>query len=116
MIAELILAVSMVLLLSGWFASFFDRHVRLGLVPMWRRVLSWIALVALTVSLIGLLRYSVIPRNEHLNVILPFGLTGLALAGLALLTCWFSSLKTLACLLPSTLLIGLSWVLQLAAA
>jgi hypothetical protein len=117
MIHDLLLAASIVLLGTAWLSSFFDRAVRL--LPTWRRVMSCLALVALTGSVIELLRSSVIMQqsaNAHrLDLIAPFARTGLVLAGAALLTGWFSTWKTLACLLLSTLIVGLLWFFQLAA-
>ena len=112
---ELLIALSMVLLFSAWFASFFDRRVRLGFVPLWRRIVSWFALFVLTVSLIELLYcFERIGRGVlSFGDILMLAETGLAFAGAAFLTCWFASRKTVACLLPSTALVGGSWLLLL---
>src|SRR5438552_13439600 len=112
MIANLVLALALVLLFSAWISSFFDRRVRS--IPIWRRIVSWVALVALTVSLIELLHSSDVPGNAgRLAAIAPFAKTGLVLTGVAFLTCWFSTWKTLACLLSSTILVGLSWFFEL---
>ena len=107
---ELAIAVAMVLLFSAWFASFFDRRVRLGFVPLWRRFIAWGALLLLTVSLIELLVAQSVRSAGFMLVLFE---TGLVLAAGALLTCWFGSRKTLACLLPSALLVGASWFLVL---
>ena len=112
---ELALALAMVLLFSAWFASFFDRRVRLGFVPAWRRVTAGIGLLLLTVSLIELLYcYERIGGGVlSFGVMLSLVETGLVLTAAAFLTGWFASRKTLACLLPSTLLVGGSWLLLL---
>jgi len=115
---ELVLAIAMVLLFSAWFASFFDRRVRLGFVPWWRRLIVWGALLLLTASLVELL-YCVSLVDQSVRpggLVLSLFETGLVFAAIALLTCWFGSRKTLACLLPSTLLIGGSWFLVLSRA
>jgi hypothetical protein len=115
MIVDVAIALALVLLVSAWFASFFDRRARLGLVPSWRRVVARVALLMLTASLIELLYcFEVVGRSGHsLGVILSLFETGLILAVAAFLTCWFSSRTALACLLPSTLLVGVSWFLML---
>src|SRR2546425_1807310 len=112
---ELVLALAMALLFSAWFASFFDRRVRLGLVPLWRRVVSWGALLLLTASLIEVLFcFELVARGVHsLGVILSLAETGLVFAAAAFFTCWFASRQTLACLLPSTVLVASSWFLML---
>ena len=112
---ELVLALALVLLFSAWFVSFFDRRVRLGLVPLWRRVVSWGTLLLLTASLIeALYCFEFWGRGgRSFGVILLLAETGLVLAAAAFLTCWFASRKTLACLLPSTLLIAGAWFLML---
>ena len=108
---EVAIAVAMALLFSAWFASFFDRRVRLGFVPLWRRFIAWGALLLLTASLIELLVAQSVRSASFMLVLFE---TGLVFAAGALLTCWFGSRKTLACLLPSTLLVGASWFLALA--
>jgi hypothetical protein len=107
---ELAIAVAMVLLFSAWFASFFDRRVRLGFVPLWRRFITWGALLLLTASLIELLVAQSVRSSSFMLVLFE---TGFVFAVGALLTCWFGSRNTLACLLPSTLLVGASWFLVL---
>jgi len=109
---ELLIAFAIVLLFSAWFASFFDRRVRLGFVPWWRRFVAWSALFLLTVSLIELIYFFSSVRS--IGLVLPFFAAGFVLAVAAFLTCWFGSRMTLACLLPSTLLVGTSWFLVLA--
>ena len=113
---ELVLALAMVLLFSAWFASFFDRRVRLGLVPLWRRFVAWGALLLLTVSLFELLYCFDLSSRSVVSVSVALSLfeTGFVFAAAALLTCWFGSRKTLACLLPSALLVGAAWFLVLA--
>jgi hypothetical protein len=115
MIVDVAIALALVLLCSAWFGSFFDRRARLGLVPFWRRVVAWVALLMLTASLIELLYcLEIVGRSGHsLSVILSLFETGLVLAVAAFLACWFSSRTTLACLLPSTILVGISWFLVL---
>src|SRR5437762_10581610 len=90
---ELVLALAMVLLLSAWFASFFDRRVRLGLVPAWRRVIAGIGLLLLTVSLIELLYCYQRTRGGSFGLILSLAESGLVLAAVACLTCGFASAK-----------------------
>ena len=118
MFADFVIALALVLLFSAWFASFFDRRVRLGFLPLWRRVISWVALLMLTVSLVELLYcFQLVGRSVHsINVVLSLFETGLVLAVGAFSTCWFSTWKTLACLLPSTILVGISWFLVLSLA
>jgi len=115
MILDVTIALALVLLLSAWFTSFFDRRVRLRLVPFWRRVVAWVALLILTASFIELLYcFEGIGRSgPSPSVMLSLFETGLVLAIAAFLTCWFSSRTTLACLLPSTILVGISWFLLL---
>ena len=113
MIASLVIALALVLLFAAWMASFFDRAVRLT--PIWRRVVAWVALLALTVSLAELLWSSSLPLSHSPAVMLPFFQSGLVFAAVAFLTYWFGTRKTLACLLPSTILVGLSWFLGLVA-
>ena len=112
---ELVFALAMVLLFSAWFASFFDRRVRLGHVPLWRRFVAWGSLLLLTVSLVELLYcFELVSRSVHsFSAVLSLFETGFVFAVAALLTCWFASRKTLACLLPSTLLVGAAWFLVL---
>ena len=119
MIADLLLTLAMILLLAAWLVSFFDKRVRLGLVPFWRRILSWVSLLALTISLIELIRASdamAVARSYRLDIIAPFARVGLLCAAAAFVTCWFSSWRTLACLLPSTVLVGFLWFMGLLAA
>ena len=115
---ELVLALAIVLLFSAWFASFFDRRVRLGLLPLWRRVVSWGALLLLTASLIEVLYcFELVGRGVlSFGVMLSLAETGLVFAAVTFLTCWFASRKTLACLLPSTILVAGSWFLVLSRA
>jgi len=110
---ELALALAMVLLFSAWFASFFDRRVKLGLVPLWRRFIAWGGLLLLTVSLIELIYLFTVVSRASAGLALLLFETGLVLAGGALVTCWFGSRKTLACLLPATFLVGVSWFVLL---
>ena len=112
---ELTLALAMVMLFSAWFASFFDRRVRLGFVPRWRRVTAGFGLLLLTVSLFELLYCfdHVGPDPLSFRLLVSLSETGLVLAMAAFLTSWFASRKTFACLLPSTLLVGGSWLLLL---
>ena len=110
---ELILALAIVLLFSAWFASFFDRRVRLGFVPLWRRFIAWGGLLLLTVSLVELIYFFSIVRQTSAGFALSLFDTGLLLAAGALVTCWFGSRKTLACLLPATLLVCVSWFVLL---
>ena len=113
---ELVIALSMVLLFSAWFASFFDRCVRLGFVPKWRRIVSWGSLLLLSASLIeAVYCLELVSRGApRFSVTVSLAQTGLVLAAAAFLTCWFGSRQTLACLLPSTLLVAGSWYLMLA--
>jgi hypothetical protein len=113
---ELVFALTIVLLFSAWFASFFDRRVRLGFVPVWRRFVAWGALLLLTVSLVELLYCFELSLRSVRPVSVVFSLfeTGLTFAGAALLTCWFGSRRTRACLLPSALLVAAAWFLVLA--
>src|SRR2546425_11760175 len=110
---ELVLALAIVLLFSAWFASFFDRRVRLGLVPFWRRVVSWGALLLLTASLIEVLYcFELVGRGVlSFGVMLSLAETGLVFAAVSFLTCWVASRKTLAGLFPSAILVAGSWVL-----
>jgi len=107
---ELALALAMVLLFSAWFASFFDRRVRLGLVPLWRRFIAWGGLLLLTVSVFELL---VAQSVRTVSSMLFLFETGTVFAVGAFLTCWFGSRNTLACLLPATVVVGVSWFLAL---
>jgi hypothetical protein len=115
MMVDVAIALALVLLLSAWFASFFDRRARLGLVPFWRRVVAWVALLMLTASFIELLYcFEGVGRGgPSPGVFLSLFETGLVLAAAAFLTCWFSSRTMLACLLPSTILVVISWFLVL---
>lgn len=111
-------AVCLVLVLVAWISSFFDKAVRS--LPSWRRVVSWTALISLTGSIIELLRCSEVMTQtasaHRFNIIVPFARIGFVLAVAAFSTCWFSTWKTVACLLPSTLIVGLLWFLELLAA
>ena len=115
MILDIAIALALALLFSAWFASFFDRRARLGLVPFWRRVVARVALLMLTASFFELIYcFEGVGRSGHsLSFILSLFETGLVLAVAAFLTCWFSSRTTLACVLPSTILVGISWFLVL---
>jgi hypothetical protein len=119
MIADLLLALAIILLLSAWLGSFFDKRVRLGLVPLWRRILSWTSLLALTISAIELIRASdalAVAHSYRLDIIAPFARVGLMCTAATFVTCWFSPWKTLACLLASTVLIAFLWFMGLLAA
>jgi hypothetical protein len=112
---ELLLALALVLLFSAWFASFVDRRVRLGLIPLWRRVIAWGGLLLLSGSFIELLYcFTVVSGSvQSVNVVLSLFETGLVFVAAGFLTGWFGSRKTLACSLPCTLLVGISWFLLL---
>jgi hypothetical protein len=51
--------------------------------------------------------------TRSIGLVLSLFETGFVFAAVALLTCWFSSRNTLACLLPATLVVEASWFLVL---
>jgi hypothetical protein len=89
--------------------------VRLGYVPVWRRFVAWGSLLLLTVSLVELLYcFELVNGSAHsFSAVLTLFQTGFVFAVAALLTCWFGNRKTVACLLPSILLVGAAWFLVL---
>ena len=112
---ELVMTLSLVSLCSAWFASFFDRRIRLGFVPLWRRIVVAGALLSSTASLIILLYcYELVGRSAlAFTVIVSLAECGLVFAAIAFVTCWFGSRKTLACLLPSIAFVVGSWFIIL---
>src|SRR5882724_8037676 len=120
MTADLIFLVSILFLVAAGYFSVLDRTGRS--LSLWRRVLCWIALLALTASVVEFGRYTIVmqraetaswPFNQRLDVMLRMARIGSNLTLAAFLTCWFGTVKTITCLLSSTLTIGLLWVAQL---
>ena len=79
----------------------------------------FVALLALTAALLELLGGSILLAdadfNHRLHLIPRLSLVGLALTGVALLTCWFGHWRAVLCVLPATLLVGFLWVIAVLA-
>ncbi|SRR5258708_2888211 len=109
---ELLVIAAVLLLFGGW-VFWFSRGSR-GAIAAWRRWLFFVALLSLTAALLELLGGSILLAdadfNQRFHLIPRLSLVGLALTGIALLTCWFGNWSAVLCVLPATLLVGFLWV------
>ena len=114
---ELLIIVAVLLVVGGWCLSVPLRYRRA--IPVWRRVLLFVALVSLTCSVVELLAGSVVlqsvdfDRRFHLIPLL--ALVGLVFTLVAFITCWFGHWRVFLCILPATLLVGFLWFMSVVA-
>jgi hypothetical protein len=111
---ELVIALSMVSLFSAWFASFFDRRVRLRFVPRWRHGrCRRVTLVNGVLNHSFLLLRTYGPGRTRLYRYcfargMRFGVRGGCIPNFS-----FGSRKTVACLLSAIAFVAGSWYLML---
>ena len=119
MAVEILFGSSAALLLATfvfWFREGFGRSFRL-----WRRIVVWLSLLALTVAVLTFLRFlCVVGRPEfsnldfvqRLDATLPMMRAGFWFATAALISCWFATFKTTICGAASSGIIWILWVAQ----
>jgi hypothetical protein len=117
MIGFLLFFVAIFLVIVAWLFLLSDKSTRSP--RLWRRVLSWVALLALTVSLVDLFLGMILVQENnanYLDVLRRVAPTGVLATGIALLTCWFGSRKVVLCSSASCVIAGFLWLIAVVAA
>jgi ethanolamine transporter EutH len=111
-IGFLLFFVAILLVTFAWSFLLLDKSTRS--LRIWRRILSWVALLALSVSLVDLLLGLILVQGNnanYLNVLRRVVPTGFVATGIALLTCWFGTRKIVLCSSGSCVITGFLWLM-----
>ncbi|GEM_PF-5370029 len=117
MIGFFFFSVAILLLTVAWFFLLLDNATRS--LRMWRRVLSWAAVLALTVSLTDLLLGVIMIQGnntQYLEILRRVAPIGFLSTGIALLTCWFGTWKIVLCCSAASVIAGFVWLMTLVGA
>jgi len=117
MIGFLLFFVAILLVTIAWCFLLLDKSTRS--LRLWRRILSWAALLALTVSLVDLLLGLILVQGNnanYLDVLRRVAPIGFLSTGIALLTCWFGTRKIVLSSSASSLITSFLWLMTLVGA